>query len=173
MATLKTIRCGLVTPVRLTVVVLSVLCCAAGLIGRVEPENLALNKPASCSSIENQEHNAAAANDGDPATCWRADDEPEGTPDWWQVDLQRPAELTGCHIHWPFQGMNYRFKVEGSTDLKTWSMLSDQTRTTSTSRVRNLTFKDVPQTRYVKITVTGFDDGCWASLSEVKIFGRP
>lgn len=134
-------------------------------------DNLALNKPASSSSIENDEHNAACANDGDPDTCWRADDEPEGGPEWWQVDLQKPTDLAGCQIRWPFNGMRYRYKVEGSTDRKTWSLLSDQTRSIAKSRIHNLKFDHATGVRYVKITITGFEQGCWASISEVRIFG--
>src|SRR5271154_4227066 len=77
-----------------------------------ESQNLALNKPASSSSIENDEHNASQANDGDPETCWRADDEPEGGAEWWQVDLGKPLDLSGCAIRWPFDDKNYRYKVE-------------------------------------------------------------
>jgi alpha-L-fucosidase len=135
------------------------------------PNNLALNKPASSSSIENDEHSAAKANDGDPKTCWRADDEPEGGPEWWQVDLEKPHDLTGCQIRWPFRGKNYRYKVEGSTDGKTFSLLSDQTKTTATSQVHKLKFAHARQVRYVKVTVTGLDEGCWVSISEVKVFG--
>jgi hypothetical protein len=133
--------------------------------------NLALNKPASSSSVENEEHSAAQANDGDPETCWRADDEPEGEPEWWQVDLERPFDLSGCQIRWPFDGHTYRYKVEGSADRKNWSLLSDQTNTTSTSQVHDLKFQKAEQVRYVKITVTGLDEGCWVSICEVKIFG--
>ena len=134
-------------------------------------QNLALNKPASSSSIENDEHDAAKANDGDPSTCWRADDEPEGGPEWWQVDLGKSFELSACQIRWPFDGKAYRYKVEGSVDQKTWSMLSDQTKSTTTSQVHKLKLKDTGQVRYVRITVTGFEEGCWASICEVKVFG--
>lgn len=135
--------------------------------------NLALHKPASSSSIENDEHSAAQANDGDPTTSWRADDEPEGGPEWWQVDLQKPTDLSGCQICWPYDGKNYRYKIEGSADRKNWSILSDQTNTASKSQVHNLKFKNARQIRYVKVTIIGFDEGCWASLSEVKLFGIP
>ena len=135
------------------------------------PGNLALNKPASSSSIENEEHGAAQANDGDPETCWRADDEPEGGPEWWQVDLEKPLDLSGCQIRWPFDGKRYRYKVEGSADRKSWSVLSDQTKTTVTSQVHDLKFQKAGPVRYVKITVTGLDEGCWVSISEVKVFG--
>jgi hypothetical protein len=138
-----------------------------------EPENLALKKPATSSSIENDEHNAAQANDGDPETCWTADDEPEDGPEWWQVDLEKPLALSGCQIRWPYEGKKYRYKVEGSADRKTWSLLSDQTKNNSKSRVHDLKFQRAAKIRYVKITVTDFDEGCWASISEVKVFGLP
>ena len=153
------------------VLALSFLARACGPIFAAERSNLALNKPACSSSIENDEHNAAQANDGDPATCWRADDEPEAGPEWWQVDLEKPFDLSGCQIRWPFHGKRYRYKVEGSTDRKDWSLLSDQTNTTATSQVHHLKFQKATQVRYVKITVTGLDDGCWVSISEVQVFG--
>jgi hypothetical protein len=136
-----------------------------------EPTNLALHKPASSSSIENDEHKAAKANDGDPDTSWCADDEPEGAPEWWQVDLEKTCDLTGCQIRWPYDNKKYLYKIECSTDQKTWSLLSDQTKSKSTSQVHNLKFAKAIPARYVRVTVTGFDDGCWAAIAEVKVFG--
>ena len=136
-----------------------------------EPVNLALNKPASSSSIENDEHSAARANDGNPLTCWRADDEPEGGPEWWQVDLEKPLDLSGCQIRWPFAGKRYRYKVEGAADRQNWSLLSDRTKNAATSQVHDLKFPSARRVRYLRITVTGLDEGCWASISEVKVFG--
>ncbi len=138
---------------------------------RFESPNLALNKPATSSSIENDEHAAARANDGNTRTCWRADDEPEGGPEWWQVDLQGRFDLSGCEIVWPYDGMNYRFRVEGSADGRTWLLLSDQTQTKARSGTRTLKFKSVRGIQFVRIVVTGFDEGCWASLSEVRVYG--
>ncbi len=154
------------------VLAFSFVACARVPIGVVGRDNLALNKPAFSSSIENDEHTAAQANDGDPETCWRADDEPEDGPEWWQVDLEKPCDLAGCQIRWPYAGKRYRYKVEGSTDRQHWILLSDQTNTTATAPVHDLKFQQARQVRYVTITVTGFDEGCWASISEVKIFGR-
>jgi alpha-L-fucosidase len=135
-------------------------------------KNLALNKPASASSIENDDQNAAKANDGNDDTQWCADDEPENGAEWWQVDLQKPADLSGCEITWPYDDKQYRCKVEGSSDNKTWTMLSDQSKTTSRSRVQKLKFENAVGIRYVKITIISFDPGCWASISEVKVFGK-
>ena len=156
---------------RSIVMVLSFLFCTSLPIWAAEPRNLALNKPASSSSVENDEHTAAQANDGDLESCWRADDEPEGGPEWWQVDLQRPFDLSGCQIRWPFAGHTYRYRVEGSADQKHWSLLSDRTKTTAASQVHDLKFQKASQVRYVKITVTGLDEGCWVSICEVKVFG--
>ncbi|MGO8747995.1 MAG: discoidin domain-containing protein [Thermoguttaceae bacterium] len=150
---------------------LSVLSCTPVPVCAADVVNLALNKPACSSSVENEEHSAARANDGDPETCWRADDEPEDGPEWWQVDLRKPFQLSGCRIRWPFDGKRYRYKVEGSADRKNWSLLSDQTNSTATSQVHNLKFQKAGQVRYVKITVTGLDEGCWVSISEVQVFG--
>src|SRR5207302_8047103 len=92
--------------------------CGCAAVFAAEPINLALHKPASSSSIENDEHYAAKANDGNPESCWSADDEPEGGPEWWQVDLEKSFDLSGCQIVWPFDGKRYRFRVEGSADGK-------------------------------------------------------
>ncbi len=171
MACSTTLRCGVTRAACLLVLALSCLCSTPFPAWAGDRHNLALHKPASSSSIENEEHSAAQANDGDPKTCWRADDEPEGGPEWWQVDLEKPFDLSGCQIRWPFDGKRYRYKVEGSADRKTWSLLSDQTSSTATSQVHDLKFQKAGKVRYVKITVTGLDEGCWVSISEVKVFG--
>ena len=164
-------RRGIVRAACSVALAFSALSCVRAAFGAAAPDNLALHKPACSSSIENDEHSAAQANDGDPETCWSADDEPEDGPEWWQVDLKKPLDLSGCRIRWPFAGKKYRYKVEGSTDQKQWSLLSDQTKSTATSQVHDLKFQQASRIRYVKITVTGVDEGCWVSITEVKVFG--
>ena len=171
MACATTNHSGIARVAHSAVLAVSFLFCVRVPICAADRVNLALNKPASSSSVENDEHSSAKANDGDPDTCWRADDEPENGPEWWQVDLEKPCDLSGCRIHWPFDGKRYRYKVEGSTDRKNWSLLSDQTNAAATSQVHDLKFRNAKQVRYVKIAVTGLDEGCWASVSEVKVFG--
>jgi alpha-L-fucosidase len=156
---------------RVSVLILGILSFGGMKVFAAKPVNLALNKPASSSSIENDEHSAAQANDGDPETCWSADDEPESGPEWWQVDLGARFDVSGCQIQWPFAGRRYRYKVEGSADRKHWSLLSDQSATSSRSQVHDLSFRHARQVRYVKITVTEIDEGCWVSICEVKVFG--
>jgi len=138
----------------------------------VGPENLALKKPATSSSIENDEHAAARANDGDPDTFWTADDEPEGAAEWWQVDLEKTCELASCQVRWPYDGKRYRYKIEGSTDGKKWSILSDQSQNDLTSQVHEITLRKGSRARYLKIAITAVDEGCWPGISEVKVFGN-
>jgi F5/8 type C domain len=135
-------------------------------------ENLALNKPASASSIENDDQNAAMANDGDDESRWCADDEPDNGAEWWRVDLEKPADLTDCQIIWPYDDKCYRYKIEGSADGKTWKMMSDQTQTSARTQVQDVKLKNAARIRYVKVTITGVDPGCWASIAEVKVFGH-
>jgi len=138
-----------------------------GALSAAERVDLALHKPAKA-SIENDEHNAAAANDGNPDTYWCADDEPENGEEWWQVDLEKPTDLSGCQIRWLCDDKKYLYKIEGSADGKTWSMLSDQTHTTARKQVQNPKFASAKQIRYVRITVTDLDEACWVSISEAK-----
>jgi hypothetical protein len=133
-----------------------------------EPKNLALNQTATASSEESDEHSAAKAVDGDDNTRWCASG-PE-VPAWLQIDLGKPADLTGAEIRWEMDGKKYQYVVEGSPDAKTWTALSDQTNNTSTSQVQPLKF-DGKGVRYVRIRVTGLEDGSWASIFEVKVFG--
>jgi hypothetical protein len=134
-----------------------------------QPANLALNKPATASATESDDHVASKANDGDTDTRWCADG--DSTPQWWQVDLGKPSKLTGCEIRWEFDEKQYQYAVEGSADGKDWKMLSDQTKYTEKKQVQALTF-DGSDIRYFRIRVTGLDDGCWASIWEVKVFGQ-
>jgi alpha-L-fucosidase len=136
-----------------------------------QPVNLALNKPASASATESDEHDAAKANDGDDDTRWCADG--DSTPQWWQVDLEKPATLTGIQIKWEFDEKVYKYVVEGSADNTTWKTLSDQSATTVSKQVQSLTFdKPAEGIRYVRIRITGLEDGCWASMFEVKVLGK-
>ena len=129
-------------------------------------DNVAFKKPAAASSSE-QGNPPDAANDGDADTRWCAGG--GGTPQWWRVDLSKPFNLTGCEILWENES-RYRYIVEGSPDLKTWTVLSDQRQTRSTSQLQKLAFH-AAGVRYVRITVTGLprQPTTWASICEVKV----
>src|SRR5260221_116709 len=83
------------------------------------------NPAATASSSETDKgHTPDQANDGDSLTRWCANGGDLG--EWWQVDLQNAADLTGCEIHWEKDGKRYQYVVEGSVDGQIWKTLSDQ-----------------------------------------------
>jgi alpha-L-fucosidase len=138
----------------------------------IQPTNLALNCPATASSEESDEHSASHANDDDDSndSRWCASD--ASAPQWWKVDLKKPSTLICCLIKWEFDGKQYRYVVEGSADGKDWQSLADRSGTTSISQAQVIPFWPAAQgIRYVRIRITALDEGAWASIFDVKIFG--
>jgi glucose/arabinose dehydrogenase/type 1 glutamine amidotransferase/HEAT repeat protein len=134
----------------------------------VVPEDLSKGKPATASSTQSPDHAPGAAVDGDSATRWCADG--PSSPQWWQVDLGRPEDLTGVHIVWEQDGVQYLYKVEGSEDGKSWTILSDQTKSVERDQDRTHEFL-ARGVRYVRVTATGLKEGAWASIFEVQVYG--
>jgi alpha-L-fucosidase len=132
------------------------------------PDDLSKGKLATASSTQSADHGPRAAVDGNPATRWCADS-PDG-PQWWQVDLGKPESVTGIHIVWEQGGVGFRYKVEGSEDEKSWTILSDQTKGTVRERDRTHEFlaRDI---RYVRVTTAASTNGLPASIVEVQVYG--
>ena len=137
-----------------------------------QPVDLALNKPATASATESDDHAASKANDADEdETRWCADS--ADVPQWWQVDLGAPTTVTSCKIKFEMDQKKYQYVIEGSADGTAWKTLSDQSATTETAQVQTLTFdKPADAVRYVRIRFTALDDGCWASMFDFKVFGK-
>ncbi len=133
------------------------------------PEDLARGKPAQASSNQGGDHLPTSANDGDPNSRWCASD--ASAPQWWQVDLGKPEDLTGCRLLWEFDGDDYRYKVEGSGDGKTWRTLVDESNATDRSQERSHKFEG-SGIRYVRLSVSGLEKGHWASLFDIEVFGK-
>jgi hypothetical protein len=132
-------------------------------------QNIALNHPVSSSS-ETPGHEARLANDGNPATGWQAADAHPGA--WWQIDLESVNAITS--VESTFGGAaNYRYKIEASPDGETWTMLSDQTGTSSTARVRMDACAKNARNRYLRLTITGLPSNHAALVDEVRIFAVP
>ncbi|KAA2264219.1 alpha-fucosidase [Solihabitans fulvus] len=112
---------------------------------------------------------AGQATDGDTATRWCAAD--GNTGHWLRVDLGGPTALTGIRIAWEFPNRTYRYRVDGSVDGGAWSTLVDRVNNTDTSQVHTLPCTGVA--RYLRVTVTGLDAGCWASIRSCEAFDRP
>lgn len=131
------------------------------------PVNLARGKKATASASQ-EGHPPEHAVDGKDETRWCS---PDGNPgQWWQVDLGEPQELTGCQIVWEADDTNYRYKVEGSADGKTWSMLSDQTKSDLKEQTQTLKFS-AKEIQYLRISITGLTPGHWGSFFEFEAHG--
>ncbi len=138
---------------------------AKGTPGR---EDLAYNKPASASTFQADDLAPGNAVDGDPESRWCASD--ASAPQWLQLDLGQPETLTGCRILWEHADAPYFYKVEGSADSKTWTLLTDQTKNDSRAQDRSHPF-DAKSIRYVKLTATEVDPSHWASVYSFMVFG--
>lgn len=86
------------------------------------------------------------------------------------VDMTKTEEVSGLSIDWEFKEGLYRFKVEGSLDGQSWSMLSDQAAEPGSH--------DGPvaiprsKIRFLRITIVGArkpDSYAWASIRRVGI----
>jgi putative heme-binding domain-containing protein len=132
------------------------------------PINLALNKPATASQSQAGNEPSHAVDD-DTETRWCAPD--NGNNYWWQVDLQKPEEITGCGIIWEKGDQAYQYKIEGSADGTSWKTLVQVTG--DSPRPENDEHKFVASgIRQVRITITKAPPGAWASFWEFKVFGK-
>ena len=108
--------------------------------------------------------------DGDPETRWCANG---AKPDqWWQTDLGVVRELKAVELEWEFADRVYRYRVEGSLDGTTWTVLSDQTKEEAGPRLRYHGFAPA-RVRYLRIFVVATGDSTtWPSLREVRALAR-
>lgn len=128
--------------------------------------NVAEGKTASADSVESGRP-PSMGNDGNIATRWCAAN--GNTGHWWKVDLGGSYNLTGSEIMWEFNNKVYDYKLEVSDDDNNWSMLLDKTENTSSNQIQEESFTG--SGRYVRLTVTDLQVGCWASFFELKIYG--
>jgi hypothetical protein len=130
--------------------------------------NLAPQKPTRASS-EAPGFSASLANDQDAATNWQSKGAEHNS--WWQVDLENLYQISEVKISFPSDG-NYRYKIEISDDATNWKLVSDQTQTTSTEKMRTHSAVEWANGRFLRITFTGLPEGKQAALAEVEVFGK-
>lgn len=78
----------------------------------------------------------------------------ENLPVWHQVELAAPTKLTGIRA-WPYwgDGRIYQYKVEGSLDGKSWTMLGDKTANSITGTAEGDLFTfPAQEVRFVRTT---------------------
>ena len=131
------------------------------------PVNLAKGKKATATGSQ-EGHPPEHAVDDSLETRWCSPDGNAGQS--WQVDLEKPQDLTGCRIVWEMDSL-YQYRLEGSKDGKSWTLLSDQTKAEPMGQEHVLKF-DAPGTQYLKVTITGLKGGSWGSFCEFEAFGK-
>ncbi|WP_304943205.1 discoidin domain-containing protein [Vallitalea guaymasensis] len=131
-------------------------------------QNLALGKHCSASSEQNIFHKnyPCKANDGNMSTRWCASNGDNNH--WWKVDLGDNYNIAKTQVVWEYGGKVYKYKIDVSTDDSDWINVVDKTNNTSNIQIQEDNF--TANARYVRITITGLEDDCWASIKEFKIF---
>ena len=138
------------------------LCCTSA-----QAQDLALNKPASASSTEDNRFDLSPglANDGDSSTRWSSN---YVDNQWWQVDLGSVQEIDRVELNWETAyASSYRVQTRSSRG-NSWS-----TAVTATISSPGLTVHTFParQARYVRIRGDERATAWGISLWDVQVFG--
>ncbi len=127
--------------------------------------NVARGKVASALTEESDKGNfAARAFDGNESTRWCASS--PTFPQSLQVDLGESRPIHGIDLRWE-SGQIYFYQLHGSIDGNDWMLLADRSNADQPIHHEDVT----ANVRYVKLTVTGSNQGGWASLYELRIIG--
>ncbi|MGB7747576.1 MAG: discoidin domain-containing protein [Verrucomicrobiia bacterium] len=131
----------------------------------VSASNIAPGKPASASSEESGKP-AQNGNDGNRATRWCASS--GDVPQWWQVDLGGTVTITSTKILWEHNAL-YQYRIEVSSNQTNWTVVVDKTTNSIPSQTSSDDFS--AKGRYVRVLITGLEEGSWASFYEFQVFG--
>jgi len=133
--------------------------------GTVSGADLALNRPAFASSVENSTMSAANAVDGKSATRWSSQ---FSDPQWIYVDLGSTFNITRVKLNWEAaSGKNYLIQV--SSDATNWTTMATITGNT-TSGVHDYTGLSGTG-RYVRVYGTARTTPYGYSLYDFNIYG--
>jgi len=115
-------------------------------------------------------HYATLGNDGDLSTRWCAADGKANH--YWQVDLGASHSLTSVSLQWE-KASAYKFKVESSNDAAAWSVILDETQSSTATAAQTYDLPANTVGRHVRITVTGgLSMLIWASFFELQVIGH-
>jgi len=130
--------------------------------------NLAAGKPASTDSAETSLGNTAErALDGDLTSRWCAAD---GNPGHhFRVDLGKAQKIEASKIVWERQAKLYRYAIDASPDGMSWTRVVDKTQHNDATQIQWDPWSATA--RHVRVTVTGLDQGAWASIWELQLLG--
>jgi hypothetical protein len=133
----------------------------------VSAGDIALGKPATASSEESAKGNLIQnGNDGNTATRWCAAS--GNLPQWWEVDLGSTTTITNAQILWE-RNAPYHYVIEVSSNRTSWTVVADKTGNTVPNQTNSDNFSAMG--RYVRLVITGLQEGSWASFYEFQVFG--
>jgi mono/diheme cytochrome c family protein len=107
--------------------------------------------------------------DGDPKTRWSTNKvQQEGQ--WLQVDMGKPFQLTSLVLDATSSKDDYprRYEVRTSADGEHWS---DPVASGKGATITTIEFPTKSAARYIRITQTSADKGCFWSINELGIYG--
>jgi hypothetical protein len=132
--------------------------------------NLSLTATATASSEQSGNY-IANAKDNNTSTRWAAS---SGTmPQWWKIDLGSSKTLSEVEIMFERSGSGSDcndFKVETSPDNATWTVRVDRLANTNTAQTQ--AYPITATARYVRITITDAPGTYYASMYELRAFGK-
>jgi hypothetical protein len=125
--------------------------------------NLALNHPATASSLENAGFPASNAVDGNLATRWSSG---FSDPQWLEVDLGSTQTICQVVLNWE-AAYGKAFQIQTSTDNTNWTTIFSTTTGTGGNQSLNVTGSG----RYIRMFGTARGTAFGYSLWEFQVFG--
>lgn len=116
------------------------------------------------SSAEQPERSPREAIDDDETSRWAGDNAQPGH--WLQLELSEPRRASVCRLVWEFPDRSYLYKLEASTDGKSWQTLVDASQKARPGR------EELPlpgaEFRWFRLTHLG---NHWPSVRELRLLG--
>ncbi len=138
-----------------------------GTESNVKISSFGLDNPTKASN-EMQGHSSRLAGDGNPDTFWKAEN--SNLNHWWQVDLERNIDIKQLKLSFP-EKANFGYKIETMDTDNNWKLISDQSHTNSTAKIRVENINQKISGRFVRVTFTKIPAGKSAELAEFEVFG--
>ncbi len=126
--------------------------------------NLALNKPVTCSSIENAGTPCASAVDGNPGTRWSSAHGVD--PQWIYIDLGQTYTISQVILRWE-AAYATAFQIQTSANASTWTTIYSTTTGTGGTQTLNVSGSG----RYIRMNGTARALPYGYSLWEFEVFG--
>ena len=136
-------------------------------------KNLAFGAKATASSHYDEEFLPEYAVDDNNATLWKARHtnwaDGRHQEEWLQIDLGKPQKFTEVWTQFEYATFFYQYKIETSTDGRTWMPYAD--RTANTMQGSPMIDRGRAKARYLRITITDTQkNGHMPAIWNVKVW---